>query len=81
MKLGVMTSCKVTLMHVSGTVLKFSSALSCILSFPDGSAGKESACNWGDLGLIPGLRSCHGEGNGYSLQYSGLESSMDRAAW
>ena len=45
-------------------------------SFPDSSVGKESACNAGDPGSIPGLgRSC-GEGNGYSLQYSGLEYSM-----
>ena len=41
------------------------------------SAGKESACNVGDLGSVPRLgRSC-GEGNGYPLQYSGLENSMD----
>ena len=42
-----------------------------------GSAGKESACNVGDLGLIPGLRRSPGEGNDYLLQYSGLENSMD----
>ena len=47
------------------------------LGFPAGSAGKESACNVGDLGLIPGLGRYPGEGNGYPLQYSGLESSMD----
>ena len=41
------------------------------------SAGKESACNAGDLGLIPGLGRAPGEGKGYPLQYSGLESSMD----
>ena len=45
--------------------------------FPCGSAGKESACNVGDLGLIPGLGRSPGEGKGYSLQYSGLENSMD----
>ena len=44
--------------------------------FPDGSAGKESACNAGDLGLIPGLGRSPGEGKGYPLQYSGLENSM-----
>ena len=38
---------------------------------------KESACNAGDLGLIPGLERSPGEGNGYPLQYSGLENSMD----
>ena len=45
--------------------------------FPGGSAGKESACNAGDLGLIPGLGKSLGEGKGYPLQYSGLENSMD----
>ena len=47
------------------------------LGFPCGSAGKESACNVGDLGLIPGLGRSAGEGKGYPLQYSGLENSMD----
>ena len=47
------------------------------LGFPCGSAGKESACNVGDLGLIPGLGRFPGEGKGYPLQYSGLENSMD----
>ena len=46
--------------------------------FPGGSAGKEFACNAGDLGLIPGLGKSSGEGKGYPLQYSGLENSMDR---
>ena len=45
--------------------------------FPCGSAGKESACNVGDLGLIPGLGRSPGEGKGYPLLYSGLENSMD----
>ena len=39
--------------------------------FPDSSVGKESACNAGDLGVIPGLRRCSGEGIGYPLQYFG----------
>jgi len=43
---------------------------------PCGSAGKESACNAGDLGSIPGLGRSPGEGKGYTLQYSGLENSM-----
>ena len=47
------------------------------LGFPCGSVDKESACNAGDLGLIPGLRRSPGEGNSYPLQYSGLENSMD----
>ena len=45
--------------------------------FPGGSADKESTCNAGDLGSIPGLGKSPGEGNGYPLQYSGLENSMD----
>ena len=49
-----------------------------LLGFLCGSAGKESACNAGDLGSIPGLGRSPGEGKGYSLQYSGLENSMDR---
>ena len=47
------------------------------LGFPGGSAGKESTCNVGDLGLIPQLGRSPGEGKGYALQYSGLEKSMD----
>ena len=49
--------------------------------FPDGSDGKESACNVGDLGLIPGLGRSPGEGNGNPLQYFCLENPMDRGAW
>ena len=45
--------------------------------FPCGSADKESACNAGDLGSIPGLGRSPGLGNDYPLQYSGLENSMD----
>ena len=52
-----------------------------IQGFPCGSEGKESACNVGGLGLIPGLGRFPGEGNGYLLQYSCLENSMDRGAW
>ena len=52
-----------------------------IKGFPCGSAGKESACNAGDLDLIPGLGRCPGEGNGNPLQYSCLENSTDRGAW
>ena len=50
-------------------------------SSPGSSAGKESACNVGDLGLIPGLGRSPGEGNGCPLQYSCLEISVDREAW
>ena len=45
--------------------------------FPGGSAGKESACNGGDLGLIPGLGRSSGGWKGYPLKYSGLKNSMD----
>ena len=45
------------------------------------SDGKESACNTGDPGLIPGSGRSPGEGNGYPLQYSCLENSVDRGAW
>ena len=47
------------------------------LGFPCGSADKESACNVGDLGSIPGLGRSPGERKGYPLQYSGLENSID----
>ena len=47
------------------------------LGFPCGSAGKESACNVGDLSSMPGLGRSLGEGKGYPLQYSGLENCME----
>ena len=49
--------------------------------FPAGSDCKESACQAGDLGLIPGSGRSPGEGNGNPLQYSCLENSMDKGAW
>ena len=49
--------------------------------FPGGSAGKESACNAGDLGLISGSGRSPGERNGYPLQYSCLENPIERGAW
>ena len=52
-----------------------------LLGFPGGSDGKESACNTGDPGLIPGSGRSPGKGKGYPLQYSFLEDSMDRGAW
>ena len=51
------------------------------LGFPGGSHGEESACNAGDLGLIPRSGKSPEKENGYPLQYSCLENSMDRAAW
>ena len=57
----------------------FGNRFVCIIfqGFPCDSAGKESTCNVGDLGSIPGLGRSPGEGKGYPLQYSGLENSMD----
>ena len=49
--------------------------------FPHSSVGKESACNAGDPGLIPGLGRSPREGNGNLLQYCCLEISIDRGAW
>ena len=51
------------------------------MGFPGNSDGKESACNVGDLGSIPGLGRSPGEGKGYPLQYSGLENSINSEAW
>ena len=47
------------------------------MGFPDSSVGKESACNAGDLGLIPGFGRSPREEKGYPLQYSGLDNSFD----
>ena len=49
--------------------------------FPGGSDDTESACKVGEPGLIPGSGRSPGEGNGYPLEYSCLENSMDRGAW
>ena len=51
------------------------------VGFPDGSDGKESACDAGDPGLIPGWRRSPGEGHGNLLQYSCLKNSTDRETW
>ena len=51
------------------------------MGFPSGSDSKESACNVGDPGLIPGLGRALGEGIGYPLQYSCLKNSIDKGAW
>ena len=51
------------------------------VGFPGGSDGKESACNAGDPGLIPESGRISGEGDGYPLQFSCLEKSMDRGSW
>ena len=51
------------------------------MDFPGGSDDKESPCNERDLGSIPGSGRSPGERNGYPLQYTCLENSMDRGAW
>ena len=48
---------------------------------PNGADGKESDCNAGDSGSVPGLGGSPAEGNGNPLQYSCLENAMDRGAW
>ena len=51
------------------------------MGLTDDSDAKESSCNAGDPGSIPGSGRSPGEGNDYPLQYSCLENSMDRGAW
>ena len=60
----------------NASLFKYKSITS-LVGFPCGSAGKESTCNAGDLGSIPGLGRSPGEEKGYSLQYSGVKNSMD----
>ena len=60
---------------------KTKSLLACLTGFPGGSDGKGSACNAGDLGLIPGSERYTGEGNGNPHQHSCLGNSTDREAW
>ena len=79
----------VTLVLISGIpfdpfLVSISAYITHLLSrvgFPDSSDSKESACNAGDPGSIPGSGISPGEGNGNPLQYSCLEDSMDRGAW
>ena len=63
--------------HFKMTMFWFSVSSSGTLGFPGGSASKESACNVGDLGSIPGLGRSPGEGNGDPVQYSALKYSMN----
>ena len=70
LKILIVFHCKIYWNIVSSSVI-----------FPGGSEGKESACNAGDLGSIPGLRNSPGEGNCNPLQYSCLENSMNSRAW
>jgi len=61
--------------------LEKKSSMISLQGFPGGSDSKESACNAGVLGLIPGSGRSPGEGNGNPLQCSCLQNSMDRGAW
>ena len=63
--------------YLTSVTLYWENFTSCIGS----SDGKESACNIGDPGSIPGLERSPGERNGYTLQYSCLENPMDRGTW
>ena len=69
MVMAVMILVKVMVVFIEMTV---------IMGFPGGSDGKESACNVGDPGSIPGSKRSPGDGNGYPLQYSCSENFMDR---
>ena len=80
-RLCVVCSCVFPLLIQTRDISELGPTLIHSRGFRDGSGGKESACNAGDPGLIPKSGRASGEGNGYSLQYSGLENSMDRGAW
>ena len=68
-------------MKVCNCGTRFKGVEGFMLGFPGGLAGKESACNVGDLGSIPGLGRSPGGGHGNPLQYSRLENPMVRGAW
>ena len=70
-----------TSVHIILMIFKFSSNVTLLKGFPGDSDSKESTCNAGDLGLVPGFGRSAGEGNGNPLQYSCLENPMDRGAW
>ena len=67
-------------LHQVATILHMVRAL-VLQGFSGGSAGRESTCNVGNLGSIPGLGRSPGERKGYPLQYFDLETSKDRGAW
>ena len=76
-----MEHCTLEKWRTEGRKRIFFSRLIPLGGFPDGSDGKESACNVRDPGSISGLGRSPGEENGNPLQYSCLENSMDREAW
>ena len=63
--------------HLDGNAFSIVWVHCIVWGFPGGSTSKESTCNAGDLGSIPGLGRSPGEGKSYPLQYSGLENSVD----
>ena len=65
--------------HDWGTELNWTDYI--LFGLPSWLSSKETSCNTGDLGSIPGLGRSPGGGNGYPLQYSCLENSMDRGSW
>ena len=71
---------KYRMSRMTHLVLELELAGQNVEGFPDSSSGKESACNAGDLSLIPGLGRSPVKGKGYPFQYSGLENSMDYSA-
>ena len=76
--------CAIIKIHIAGRFLGtliIGGEFRVLMGFPGGSEFKESACNLGDLGSIPGLGRSPGEGNSYPLQYSCLENSTDRGTW
>ena len=68
-------------MYLSNSTYVYVYIYTYVLGFPSGSDSKESACNAGSLGLIPGLRRSPGGGHGNPLQYSCPENPIDRGAW
>ena len=77
----ILTLCIALLTSVSILITIILKTLLSKLDFPDGSDGKASAQNAGDLGSVPGLEISPGEGNGNPLQDSCLENPMDAEAW
>ena len=66
---------------IPGPPFPFGNSVVVLKGFSGSSDGKESSCNVGDLGLIPGLGRSPGEGNGNPLQYSCLENPMEGGTW
>ena len=80
-KCSFVLSCGKTITQGSLRIFLISGWINKQQGFPGGSNGEESACDAGDLGSIPGSGRSPGEGNGNSIQYSGLENPMERGAW